>query len=526
MLDRAHRGDIEGALGRISSFDVGPRRSSRSRIKTLVVVMGPGLVVMVANNDAGSISTFAQAGQDYGLRWVWLVALLGTALFVIQEMAGRLGTVTGAGHARLIFERFGRRWGAFALVDLIALNFLLVVTELIGLQFGLAYFGVSRFVSVPVAAVGLICLTATGSFRGWERGIYVLVVASAAVLPLLLVVHLYRHGPIPSAVGRHELSGTGVLFALAMVGTTVAPWQLFFQQSNVVDKRITTRWLAYERADTLFGTTVFVIGAVAVIAACAAAFGGTPLHGAFVDAGAVADGIRARAGSWAGGLFALALIDGSILGAAAVTLSTAYAVSDATGMRHSLHRSWREAPTFYGAYGGCVVGAAAVVLLAASSLGVVTLAVQALSGVLFPSAAVFLLLLCNDRDVLGPWVNRWWLNALAGLLVAVLLVLAALSGLNAVFPHLEPTWPAGILCAAGAIALLAVIRPLHKATPATAVPIMSLGDRANWSMPSLESLPRAHPSRARAVGLVTLRVYVGLAVIAVAVKIVRVAVGT
>ena len=189
LLDRAHRGDVVGALGRLPSVDSGPRRSTRRRVVALLAIMGPGVIVMTADNDAGGISTYAQAGQDFGLRFLWLVIALAGVLLVNQEMVGRLGAVTGAGHARLIYERFGRRWGSFALGDLLFVNFLVIVTEFIGIALGLGYFGVSRYVSVPLAALALIVLPITGSFRRWERAMYVFVAASFAAVPLLAFVH-------------------------------------------------------------------------------------------------------------------------------------------------------------------------------------------------------------------------------------------------------------------------------------------------------------------------------------------------
>jgi Mn2+/Fe2+ NRAMP family transporter len=436
--DRAHRGDVEGALGVISAMDTGPRHGTRRRLAALLAVLGPGLVVMAADNDAGGISTYAQAGQDYGLRFAWLVLLLVPVLFVDQEMAARLGAVTGAGHARLITERFGRRWGGFALTDLLALNLLTLVTEFVGLSLSLGYFGVSRFISVPAAAAFLIAVTVPGSFRGWERAMYVLIAASLSVVPLAVIAWTH-HAPAPqAAAGGAAIAahGSAVFLALALVGTTIAPWQLFFQQSNVVDKRITTRFLGYERADTALGTVLFAVGAVGVLLACAFAFATAGRHVAFTDAGAVADGLRVRSGDAAGALFAIVLGAGSALGASALTLATSYAVGDYFGLRHSLHGPWRRARTFHRSYAASVLVAAAVVLIPQAPLGLLTTAVQALAGVLLPSATVFLLLLCNDREVLGPLVNPRWLNVLAAAVIGALLALSAVLTATTVAPHL------------------------------------------------------------------------------------------
>jgi Mn2+/Fe2+ NRAMP family transporter len=397
------------------------------------------VVVMVADNDAGGISTYAQAGQDYGIKMAWLVLALIPVLFVNQEMAARLGAVTGSGHARLITERFGRRWGAFALADLIALNLLTLVTEFVGVSLSLGYFGVPRFACVPAAAAFLIAVTAPGSFRGWERAMWVLVAASLAAVPLALTAAGLPRAIPPAAAGPARVQPGPLFLALALAGTTVAPWQLFFQQSNVVDKRITTRLLGYERADTAIGTVLFGAGALGVLLACAAAFSSPPLHGAFTDAGAVARELRSRDGAAAGALFAIVLATGSVLGASAVTLATSYAVADYFGLRHSLHRRWREAKPFHRTYAACVLAAAAVVLVPRVPLGLLTTAVQVLAGILLPSATVFLLLLCNDAGVLGPLVNPRWINALAGAVVAALLALSVTLTVTTLLPRLPVT---------------------------------------------------------------------------------------
>jgi Mn2+/Fe2+ NRAMP family transporter len=520
VLDRAHRGDLEGALGRVPIHQ-SSSKTGRRRFVILLAVMGPGLIVMAADNDAGGLSTFAQAGQDYGLRWVWLPALVAGALYVLQEMAARLGAVTGSGHARLIFERFGRTWGWFALGDLIALNVLTIVTELIGLQFGLAYFGISRFIAIPISVAGVLGLSLLGTFRRWERAALGLVGISLIAIPLLMLVHSHpaHHsaGLLPHPLSRDK----GVIFSLAMIGTIVAPWQLFFQQSNVVDKRITTRWLRYERADTFLGTLVFALGAVAMITAVAAAFDGSAFHGGFVNAGAVATELRNRSGQLAGILFAVALIDGSILGAGVVSLTTGYAVGESTGARHSRHRRWRDAKLFYGTQLLCIAAAAAIVLAANDDLGIITLSVQALSGVLFPSAAVFLLLLCNDRDVLGPWVNRLRHNLVAGLLVAVLLSLSAVSLLRTAIPSIHANWVAVLLASAFVLSLFAIAHHFSGSVSDSSRPREREGDRISWSMPPIERLQPPRPSRWRTASLALLRGYVALSALAVVLTFLR-----
>jgi Mn2+/Fe2+ NRAMP family transporter len=452
------------------------------------------------------------------------VVLLVPVLFVCQEMAARLGAVTGAGHARLITARFGRRWGGFALADLLALNLLTLVTEFVGVSLALGYFGISRLVSVPVAAAFLIAVTASGSFRGWERAMYVLITSGLAAVPLAVIAWAHR-GHAAAGAATATAHGGAVFLAVALVGATVAPWQLFFQQSNVVDKRITTRFLGYERADTALGTVLFAVGALGVLLACAFSFGPAGLHGAFTAA-PVARGLRAQAGGTAGTLFAVVLGAGSVLGASAVTLATSYAVGDYFGLRHSLHRRWREARTFHRTYAACVLAAAAIVLIPQVPLGLLTTAVQALAGILLPSATVFLLLLCNDREVLGPLVNPRWLNVLATAVIGGLLGLSALLTATTIVPRL-PLAPAAIglavaIAALAAVAALIAIRARPAPAPARAP---AAADRRTWTMPPIESLRPPARSAWRTLGLVVLRCYLLAAIIVLAVRAIQLALG-
>src|SRR6202035_1372969 len=189
VLDEAHIGDIRGALGTIRMHDGGERHGWRSRAMALLAIMGPGLIVMVGDNDAGGVSTYAQAGQNYGTSLLWVLLLLIPVLLVNQEMVVRLGAVTGVGHARLILERFGRFWGAFSVGDLFLLNFLTIVTEFIGIGLAAQYFGIRPVVAVPLAAAALIAVTVTGSFRRWERAMYVLVAVNFLVIALVVISH-------------------------------------------------------------------------------------------------------------------------------------------------------------------------------------------------------------------------------------------------------------------------------------------------------------------------------------------------
>jgi NRAMP (natural resistance-associated macrophage protein)-like metal ion transporter len=524
VLDSAHIGDIRGAFGTIGQYEEG-RRGLRSRGMALLAIIGPGLIVMVGDNDAGGVATYSQAGQNYGTSLLWVLLLLIPVLIVNQEMVVRLGAVTGVGHARLINERFGRFWGWFSVGDLFLLNFLTIVTEFIGVSLALGYFGVSKYLAVPIAAALLVALTVSGSFRSWERGMFVFVAANFLVIPLFFMAHadvgnVARDFVTPSIAGG--ANSTSVLLIIAMVGTTVAPWQLFFQQSNIIDKRITPRWINYERVDTWIGAFVVVVGAAALVCVSAFAFGHTSLFGHFTDAGATATGLDHRLGSAAGAFFAVVLLNASLIGAGALTLSTSYAIGDVFGTKSSLHRSFRDAKLFYGIFAGLVAGAAAIVLIPGAPLGVITEGVQALAGVLLPSASVFLLLLCNDRDVLGPWRNRPWLNAIASTIVAVLVLLSLILMATTVFPKIDVTRFALIGGAVVVVALLgfglATLRSQRRARAITVLEEEPHLPREQWTMPPLALLERPRWSTGRKVAMLTLRGYLVVSVVLLVVK--------
>jgi NRAMP (natural resistance-associated macrophage protein)-like metal ion transporter len=511
VLDSAHRGDIEGALGRIKLGDNERARTLKVRVATMLAIIGPGQIVM--ENDAGGVATYTQAGQNHGYSLLWVLLLLVPVLIVNQEMVVRLGAVTGVGHARLINERFGRFWGWFSAGDLFLLNFLTLVTEFIGVVMVAEYFGISRYLVVPLAALALVIIMGTGSFRRWERAMFVFIAIALLQLVMVLLSHpdwgrAARSFVIPGDGGG--LSSHSVLLVIAIVGTTVAPYQLFFQQSNIVDKRITPRFIGYERADTTVGAFMCVLGAAALMMTGAWAAKASHSHIRFVDAGTVARLLGAHDKLF-GSMFAIVLLDAAIIGAAAVTLATSYAFGDVFGLKHSLHRGFADAKPFYLSYTAMVVLAAALVLLPDAPLGLITTAVQALAGLLLPSATVFLLLLCNDREVLGPWVNRPWLNVLAGIVIGALLLLSAILMVTTVFPHADVVAVAG--CLAGALAVMgaaatAVVHwETHRRPKAPAPQPLTRPDKAAWRMPPLALLQPVTWSAGTRVGMLALRAY-------------------
>lgn len=557
VMDSAHVGDIVGALGTIGQHESTEGRSRWQRFRMLLAVLGPGLIVMVGDNDAGGVATYAQAGQNYGMALLWTLALLIPVLYVNQEMVVRLGAVAGVGHARLIFSRFGRFWGAFSVGDLFVVNALTIVTEFIGVAMALSYFGLPRWISVPLSAVLLFAVVAGGSFRRWERFLFALIAINIVMIPMAILVHpslgKTASGFVPSFPGG--LNAELLMLIVAIVGTTVAPWQLFFQQSNIVDKRLTPRWIRYERIDLAVGIVVVMIGAVCIMGAAAFGLAGTDAVGNFTDAGAVARLLHEHVSPTVGALFAVLLLDASLIGANAVGLATTYALGDTFGKRHSLHWKLSEAPAFYLGYGALLAVAAAVSFSPDPVLGVLTQGVQALAGVLLPSATVFLVLLCNDKAVLGPWVNSVRQNIVAGVIVWALVLLSLSLTAATFFPDLGTGQLKAFFVGGAAVGLIGGLtvyvakhRAERAAARATAADLGGLDpdqiqdldssprdhtlrreilwqERETWRTPALDTLERPIWSPLRTAGMIALRGYLVVAVLLVGVKVAQTIIG-
>jgi hypothetical protein len=303
----------------------------------------------------------------------------------------------------------------------------------------------------------------------------------------------------------------------------------------VIDKRITPRFIRYEKADLWIGIVIVVLGAAAIMGAVAAAVAGTGHAGHFTDAAGISRAIAAHAGHVAGALFAIALLDASIIGAFAVSLATAYAVSDVTGMSHSLHRGAGQAKGFYALYAALIGGAAAIVLIPRSPLGLITEGVQVLCGMLLPVATVFLLLLCNDRELLGPWANGRKTNLFTGAVIAVLITLSVILTASVLFPGITAAQIGLIMagCALAAIACGAVLLARNPARASAAGQARATlgggrgaGDaKMTWRAPSLAGLSAPAVTGGRKWGLLALQAYLALGMAGVIVKVVMLAMG-
>ena len=407
---------------------------------TFLMVFGPGLIVMEADNDAGAVSTYVQAGAQYGTHLLWLLLLLLPITYFVQEMVVRLGIATGQGHAAMIYRRFGKWWGRFSLGDLLLVNFLTLVTEFAAIALALGKMGVDPRFGVPLAAIALTALVLTGSYRRWERMVVFLCLLDLAWFAIAFRVHpaagdMLRHSIIPSLPAGGITSGW-LFLVIAIVGTTIAPWQLFFQQSCVADKRLRFSDLRWARLDTLVGAVFTILVAGCMMLAGNAAF---QRHWDFTDPAQMAGQLGALFGPFLRNAILLLMINAAVLGTTTISLSSAWAYGEVRGWPHSLQKPIREAPGFYAVYGLCVMAAAGIVLIPGAPLQLIILSVQVLAGLMLPSAIIFLQLLLNDREVLGErFANKRWNNVVNWSIVILLFILSLLLAVQVAVPKLFP----------------------------------------------------------------------------------------
>lgn len=414
------------------------RKRWQYSLLTFLMVFGPGLIVMEADNDAGAVSTYVQAGGQYGLHLLWILLVLLPITYFVQEMVARLGIATGKGHAAMIYERFGKWWGRFSLLDLLVVNFLTLITEFAAISLALSAMGVSPWIAVPASAVGLIAMVVTGSYLRWERIVIVLCLLDLTWFVLCALVHpqwraVVHHSLVPG-IPESGIHGDLVFLVIAIVGTTIAPWQLFFQQSCVAEKRLRFSDLKWARLDTLIGAafTVTVAGAMMVVGDCGLR------HGIrFQDPAQMALALKPIAGPFVRNGLLLLMVNAAVLGTTAISLASAWAYGEVRGWPHSLHKKIWEAPGFYAVYIGCVGLAAAVVLIPGLPLQLVILSVQVFAGLILPSAIIFLQLLLNDHALLGDrWINRPWNNWINWTIIVLLFGLSLLLAAQVMLPNL------------------------------------------------------------------------------------------
>lgn len=389
----------------------------------LFAILGPGLISANAGNDAGGILTYASAGSQFGYRTLFLLVLITIALVVVQEMCSRLGAYTGEGLGALIREQFPLRSGATAMVLLFIANAGLTVSEFAGVGAAMELFGVSRYIAVPVALVGIWAVTVLGNYSRVQRvflvmGLVFLTYPIAAVL-----AHPHWGTVVSNLVWPHFLHTKAfLLLAVALIGTTITPYMQFYLTSSVVDKGVTPKTYKGERIDTVNGAILGDIVSIFIIIATAAAIGGTgPLN----SVSQAAEALRPVAGAAASQLFAFGLLGASLLAATVVPLSSAYAIAETAGVERSLARKLREAPVFYGLFTAQLAIGALIALLPGNLVDLVINA-QVLNGFITPVLLTYILILANRRSVLGTAANGPVLKAVATVCVAIVGVLSGL----------------------------------------------------------------------------------------------------
>jgi NRAMP (natural resistance-associated macrophage protein)-like metal ion transporter len=420
----------------------------RRRLVIFFAVLGPGIIVMVADNDAGGISTYAVTGSKYGFSLLFIFILLVPMAYYVQEMTVRLGAVTKRGHAEAIFDGFGPFWGWFSLVDLAIVNWLTLVTEYIGMTAALSIFGVPPWITVIGVSFVLFGLVLSGKYWTFEKITLFFCLFNLVYIPAALWAMEMPTAPSwgrvfegfyrPSVPGG--LTSELLFILLANIGTTIAPWMIFFQQSAVVDKGLDIKDVKFGRIETFVGSVMTCVVAAFIIIATAAAFyyhkPPITIEDAAQTAEALVPLLPHGSGEMAKRLFAIGLFDAGFLGAICISLSSSWAVGEVFGWAHSLNNSVRDAPWFYGAYFVMLLSAGAVVLIPGAPLVTITMFVQVVAVTLLPSALVFLLLLLNDKSLMGEHVNTPTQNVANWAIVIVVAIMSTLLGVQTLFPEL------------------------------------------------------------------------------------------
>ncbi len=405
------------------------------RIGLLFSVIGPGIITANVDNDAGGISTYSVAGAHYGYGLLWMMPLVAVALIIVQEMSARLGVFTGKGLADLIRESMGVRATAIILSLLVFVNLANTVSEFAGVAASLEIFGVSKYISVPIVAILVWLLITRGNYESIEK---VFLAASAIFLAYVVSGVLAR--PDWGEVGQSlvtpsfQWNAGYITIFVTIIGTTIAPWMQFYQQSSIVDKGIKPAYYKLERIDVVVGSLFAVFVAAFIMIACAATLYKNGIDINSAEDAAVA--LAPLAGKYASILFAVGLLNASVFAAAILPLSTAYTVSEAFGWESSLSRNFREAPIFFTIFTSFIVLGALIVLLPLQSLIKAMIFSQTLNGVLLPVILVVMLLLINNKRIMGTQVNGRIFNLLAWITVIILIVLAVVLVATTFFPGL------------------------------------------------------------------------------------------
>jgi NRAMP (natural resistance-associated macrophage protein)-like metal ion transporter len=419
-------------IGFRASFYYRYRRFLKT-LKIYLVIAGPGIIVMVADNDAGGITTYTATGAKYGFNLIWFLILLGPIAYIIQEMTVRLGAVTKQGHAEAIFDSFGSFWGWFSLGDLLLVNWLTLITEFIGMTAALSIFGINPIITVILVLILLIIMVLQGRYWTWEKIVLIFCLLNLIYIPAAFLVNpswnQVLNGLVPNLPGG--FSSDLFFFLMANIGTTIAPWMIFFQQSSVVDKGMKEKDIPWGKFDTMIGAVFTVLVAIFCIVVTATVLYGTNIQSA-------ADAARAllNVHQYAGVLLAIGLFDAGLIGAICISLASSWAFGEVWGWAHSLNNKIREAPWFYLLYLIILISAALVVLIPGAPLVLITLFVQVVAVTLLPAILVFLILMLNNEQLMGKYKNSLLQNILSTTITVFLITLSTLYAITVLFPNL------------------------------------------------------------------------------------------
>ena len=402
-------------------------RRWRTQLALFLAVIGPGFITANVDNDAGGILTYSQAGAQFGYTLLWTLLPITLALIVVQEMCARMGIVTGKGLSDLIREQFGLRLTFFLMILLVIVNFGNVMAEFSGIAGSMELFHISKYVSVPVCALLVWLLVIKGDYKGVEK-----VFLIASVIYIAYIFAGVLSGPnwhtalvssvtLPSRSVWH--SSSYIYMTVGVIGTTIAPWMQFYMQSSVVEKGITPKGLNASRTDVIVGSFFTDIVAWFIIVACAATLFVHGL-GTIQNAADAAEAMKPLAGKYAFILFAAGLFNASLFAASILPLSTAYTVCEGMGFESGLDKRFSEAPAFYWLYTLLIAGGAAVVLWPNFPLVKVTILSQVLNGVLLPVVMILMLLLINNKELMGKHTNNRFFNWVAWLTAIIVIVLS------------------------------------------------------------------------------------------------------
>ena len=392
----------------------------------LLAVIGPGFITANVDNDAGGIYTYSAAGAQFGYTLLWVMIPMTVALVGVQEMSARMGAVTGKGLSDLIREEYGLRVTFFMMVGLVITNFGNVVAEFAGIASSLQLFHISRFISVPIAAVLVWLLVVKGSYKSVEK-----VFLAASFFYLAYIIAGVLAGPSwreafvatfkpPHRSAFHDASY--IYMVIGVVGTTIAPWMQFYLQSSIVEKGITAREYRASRWDVILGCFFTDIVAWFIVVACAATLWMHGIH-QIRDGADAAQALRPLAGEYAYILFAAGLFNASLFAASILPLSTAYTVCEGLGFESGLDNKFGDAKVFYWLYTLLLVAGGAVILLPNIPLVKISILSQVVNGIVLPFVLIFMLLLINKSELMGKHINGTWFNAIAWATTVIMIVL-------------------------------------------------------------------------------------------------------